>query len=96
MATPEAGDARRDPLGRCLHCGFTDPHTPWCVWSENAALRAEMDALREALEAAAKSLAWIAGRKPFADEALHDVYWEIRGYAESRATEARAALEEPR
>lgn len=59
--------------------------------ARNRALLAERDALRDALEQAAQSLESIsklAGR----DEFMQDVL-DIRGFANSRATVARAALQ---
>ena len=52
--------------------------------------------LREALRAAAKSLEWIAARRASPAEQMTtlDVLMEIRQYANSRATTARAALSE--
>ena len=59
--------------------------------ARNRALLAERDAARDALEQAAQSLESIsklAGR----DEFMQDVL-DIRGFANSRATVARAALQ---
>lgn len=61
------------------------------IANERDALLAERDALRDALEQAAQSLESIsklAGR----DEFMQDVL-DIRGFANSRATVARAAMQ---
>ena len=49
---------------------------------------------RESLEEAAKSLEWISNRRANAAEGftMLDVVLEVRGYATSRASAARAAL----
>ena len=60
----------------------------------NADLRAENARLREALEKAADSLRWIANRRRTEVNETHaDVLMEVWGYARSRETVARAALE---
>ena len=59
--------------------------------ARNRALLAERDALRDALEQAAQSLESI-GKLAGRDEFMQDVL-DIRGFANSRATVARAALQ---
>lgn len=83
-----SGDPAYTPMTNHL----TDVHTvPLVLASDYDALLAERDRLRDALEQAAQSLESIsklAGR----DEFMQDVL-DIRGFANSRATVARAALQ---
>lgn len=75
----------------CHEAQYWTPVTPVVHKADYDALLAERDALRDALEQAAQSLESIsklAGRDEFMQDAL-----DIRGFANSRATVARAALQ---
>jgi hypothetical protein len=69
-----------------------------CGQCSDALAAAESLAARrgEALRAAASSLEWIAARRASSEEGMTtlDVLMEVRAYANSRATVARAALSE--
>ena len=83
-------EVKRFTIGT-FHAAIVSAGSECVLASDYDALLAERDALRDALEQAAQSLESIsklAGR----DEFMQDVL-DIRGFANSRATVARAALQ---